>query len=629
MPKLTRTYLLSLLILLTSCSVKQSFDYDSLLVSARKDLRRGEYDEALKAFIQLKASNEYYDRAMKGIIDVYQEQKRSKDLLIILEQEVSTKSTKYLLSAIAGIYRQLGLFDESLDYYGQYLDLLPEGHKNVSRVNNIIAELEYALSMLNNPYQVEILPLSPPINSEWSEYSPSFTLDGMNITFTREIGGQEDLYEAQKNGPDYIVRPINAINTRYNEGAQSIAGNGSRLVFTHCNENYGYGSCDLYESIRVNGQWGTPKNLGPNINGSGWESQPSLNHDGTILYFSSNRPGGQGGSDIWMSQLDSTLSWLTPVNLGATVNTNENERSPFIHADGVTLYYSSDGLKSVGGYDLYFSQSIKGLWTEPQNCGAPINTIFDDQNLIVSTTGTVAYYSRKDSIDGDRNIYQLSLPENLRPLPTTYVKLIVLDRESLEPLIAQVTLTDIGSDKVIGIKKTDRNGSLLSPLPLGKNISVIIDRARYLFHSENLNYSDYKSRFEPFIDTIYLERVPQVFNTTKETPKLVLRNIFFESGSSVLEPESLTEIKNILNLLESYPEITITIIGHTDNIGSDEDNLSLSIDRSNAIKQSLIELGIDENRVKIDGKGESDPIADNTTDEGRALNRRTELLING
>ena len=627
MPKHFISALLLALGLMLSCGSPAAFDYDELLAASNQSLKRGLYKDALEGYVKLKCSKTYYNKAIKGIINVYQQQNRGPELLSLLVAEEKTNSSLYLLSALGGLYRQHGSPKNSLIYYQKYLKQLPSGSKNVSKVNKIINELEFAIDLMNNPYDIEVTEVVAPVTSEYSEYSPSFTLDQKKLIFTREVQGQEDLYEAFLTDSSYTIRPIKAINTKYNEGAQAISGNGQRLIFTHCNENFGYGSCDLYESVNINGQWGAPANIGPNVNGTGWESQPSLNIDGTVLYFSSNRPGGHGGSDIWKSELDNSGVWGKPKNLGPQLNSGKNERSPFIHPDGETIYFSSDGFPSIGGYDLYVSHLRNKKWSDPMNCGTPINSPFDDNSLVVSTDGQQAYFSKQKDASLDRNIYKITLPEALKPKPIIFVRLVILDQNDEQAIQATVSITDLSLDSQLDVLRSDEKGSILTTLPIGKNLSVHINAEGYLFHSENINYPKLKYGQDPYIDTIFLNSIVGASISDIESPKITLNNIFFDSGSAEIKSESETEISYIFDLLSNDGNISVIIIGHTDNIGTPEDNLSLSLNRSIAIKQALVDMGIDSGRIQTIGRGELEPITNNDTAEGRAQNRRTELMI--
>lgn len=629
MPNYLTISQLLFLLFFVSCGGPEQIDYQELLKTSQASLKRGLYAEALEGYNTLKGTPQYYNDGLRGIIAVYEDQGKVDQLLPILAQESELTNNRFLLSALGGLYRDQGKLNESLKYYEQYLSELPDGSRNVSRVNKIITELRDGINLLQNPHNVTVRKLDNPVNSSYSEYSPSFTLDEERLIFTRQLRGQEDLYEAELINSKYVVNPIEAVNTRkYNEGAQSISGNGQKLVFTHCNEDFGYGSCDLYESENINGQWSKPKNMGPVINGKSWDTQPSLSADGTELYYASNRPNGYGGSDIWKSTINAQGEWGEPVNLGNKVNTPEEEKSPFIHPDGQTIYFSSEGHKRIGGFDLFLSRKSEQGWSTPENIGAPINTVYDDHNLIVSTDGQRAYYARQDSGSTDRNIYEIMLPESVKPLPTTYLKIYVLDESDNQPLMAEIDFDDLETGEGIKTLMTNQSGLLLTTLPIGQNLAIHVELKGYLFHSENIHYPELRHGQDPYIDTIYLQPIEKEATAVEEAPSIILNNIFFDSGSAELKPESQQEISYIYNLLNNDPTIHATIIGHTDNVGSDSDNQLLSERRANAIKSALVSKGIATTRISTLGKGESEPIADNATEAGRKINRRTELKIN-
>ncbi len=619
---------LLLTILLSACSATKVVNNDELLTQSQTYLRQGLYAQAIEGFIKLKDNKTYHRQAVKGIIEAYTQQGQKKELIELLERDYQMNPRPFLISALAALHRDAGDIAASLRYYKEYERGLLLDSKNSQTVKGIIAQLEEAQRLLDNPYNVDIAKLDYPINTELSEYSPSFNLDESTLIFTRQINGQEDLYQATKLGEKYDVSPISQINTRYNEGAQTIAGDGSRLIFTHCNERFGYGSCDLYQSLRQQNTWSEPKNLGPSLNTAGWESHPSLSEDGRTLYYATNRPGGFGGSDIWTTTLQDDQTWSQPSNLGPIVNTPGNERSPYIHADGTTLYYSSDGLGGIGGKDLYMTQKEATQWSFPKNLGAPINTPFDDNNLVVSTDGTYGYYSREDTLGQQRDLYRISIPVDLRPIPVTFLRYLILDSRTQDPLMARLSIIDLDQNKEIKTLMSNKKGVILSTVPLGKNLSLHAISEGFLFHSEHVFYPSFSHGQKPFIDTLYLQPLINKEQDSNENKKpIVLKNIFFDSGSATLKQESQGEIDLLANLMREHESIEIILTGHTDNVGDAQDNMALSLKRSQAVRQALIDSGIISGRIDAQGRGESEPIADNETPEGRATNRRTELIV--
>ncbi|RYE51576.1 MAG: hypothetical protein EOP48_18025, partial [Sphingobacteriales bacterium] len=313
----------------------------------------------------------------------------------------------------------------------------------ISKANKYLRDSEFALKAIKNPLKYEPVNMGKEINSVHRDYSPTVTADGARLIFCRNIADNEDFFISYKSSGPWSapVALSDNINTKnFNEGAQSISPDGSYLFFTGCNRPDGLGRCDIYVSRKEGEIWAKPFNLGAPVNSVYWDSQPSISPDGSTLYFVSNRPGGIGGYDIWQSMLKSDGYWTEPKNLGPEINTPYDEQTPFIHSDGKTLYFSSDGWPGMGGKDIYISRvNEKGEWRRPENMGYPINTFNEETGLIVTPDGMQGMFSSNlKGGFGDMDIYQFDLPQNKKPLPITYVKGIVRDKETGKYLEAQV-----------------------------------------------------------------------------------------------------------------------------------------------------------------------------------------------
>jgi outer membrane protein OmpA-like peptidoglycan-associated protein len=404
---------------------------------------------------------------------------------------------------------------------------------------------------------------------------------------------------------------------------QSISPDGRTFVFTACEKDDSFGSCDLYVAESVGGKWQKPSNLGPNINTKSWETQPTLSADGTMLIFTSTRPGGQGKADLWMSRKDPSGRWLPAENLGATINTEEDENSPFLHPDGRTLYFSSKGHPGLGGFDLFKSElQADGSWGKPINLGYPINTKDDERHLIINANGKTGFISAnyKDSYGGI-DIYAFDIPMSIMPSPVTYIKGVISGGKNNQPIGATFELVDLTSGKILISGTSDsKTGMYLSCLPSSGRFAFNAKADGYLFHSENFTLSGKQDPAKFFELDIQLKAI-------EKGESIVLNNIFFETASSTLLPESYIELDRLKVLLEKNPSIKVEIGGHTDNVGKDEMNKKLSEDRAWSVVNYITSKGINASRLIARGYGASKPIADNGSETGRAKNRRTEFKV--
>lgn len=485
--------------------------------------------------------------------------------------------------------------------------------------------IDYASSHPDKGYVFAPRNLGDSINTTALEYFPSLTIDGKKLIFTRRLNNKESFYESDlKDGKWQGAFPLNGkINSpEYNVGAQNISQDGEWLIFTGCNFPRGFGSCDLYLSYLTKNGWSEPQNLGRNVNSEFWESTPSLSPDKRDLYFSSNRIGGYGGKDIWVCHRSDKGYWSEPENLGPDINTPGDESTPFIHADNETLYFNSTGLPGYSEKpDLFVTRKLRdGKWSTPENLGYPINTIDDEGSMIVDADGKTAYYSSdRSDTKGGLDIYTFELRKDLRPLKTLWVKGKVYDKNTKEGLPSTVILTDVKSRTTVTKLQTDENGDYLITLPVGKDYAFNVHRKGYLFFSENYNMSGTSP------DSVFTADIP--LEPIEANAKVILKNVFFDTKKTDLKPESITELDNVVRLMNENPKMKILISGYTDNVGQPEDNLKLSTGRTVSVVNYLLSKGINNSRLSFKGFGEKNPVADNDSKEGRALNRRTELSV--
>ncbi|NNF34863.1 MAG: OmpA family protein [Saprospiraceae bacterium] len=529
--------------------------------------------------------------------------------------------------SLALVNEQQGEYSEAVQYMTRYLSMVDRSAKKRDRAVELKTRYEFIAEAIKNPVPFDPIPLPDQINTEESEYTPGVSADGSEFYFVRRIRGQEDILVSYRDsnsyGEPFLVEEILSMD---NEGVFALSADGRTLIFTGCNRRDGFGSCDLYYSRKNKyGGWSTPSNMGPVINSPAWESQPSLSADGTTLYFASRRLGSIGNSDIWKSEWTREEGWSNPENIGGMINTTGSDETPFIHPDGKTLYFRSDGRVGIGKFDLYMSRYDEdlGAWDIPVNLGYPINTRDNEGGLTVSLDGTTAFYSSdqgKDNVD----IYQFELYPEVRPFPTTYARIQVTDSLTGAPLEVDVVI-DNHNKQSFSSSYTDAQGMALVALVTGNNYGLTIEKDGYLFYSRNFRLDTIATAIDPIL--IKASLLPLEKEEVEIEKPIVLNNIFFESGSAILQDISMPEIQRLTALLRNNLNYNVTIIGHTDDVGSDEDNLQLSSERAKAVYLKLIEGGISQNRVTYVGKGENEPIATNETPQGRQTNRRTEFLL--
>ncbi|GJM33702.1 MAG: cell envelope biogenesis protein OmpA [Saprospiraceae bacterium] len=536
-------------------------------------------------------------------------------------------------------------YDESVLHFKQYLAADTKSDRRRQKAEIYLVNARFAAEAVKNPVPFDPVNLGDSINTTDQEYLPSFTADGEYLIFTARVNRQEDFFYSQKIAGQWTMRKsLDAINTPQNEGAQSISADGRLLIFTFCGRTGpGSTSCDLFYSENQNGTWVSPKPLQGPINTAGWEGQPSLSADGQTLYFASDRPGGKGGRDIWQSKRLSDGSWSQPINLGDKINTPANDECPFIHPDGETLYFCSAGHPGMGGLDLYLVRRTPGGdWQTPINLGYPINTPATEGTLTVSLDGKTAYFARdKNGLNDpqgqqsrlvDNDIYSFPLYPEARPQLVTYVKAKVVNAQGRRGMQADITFIDLTHDQTFLSATTDNKGNFLVSLPAGRDYALNVNRTGYLFHSEHFALSEANTADNPYILEIILQPIPTDDGQEGQeviSDPIVLQNLFFATGSAELKPASTTELQRLKKLLTENPKLRIRINGHTDNVGSEADNLRLSEERAKAVYNWLKNQDIAPDRLSYKGFGESLPITDNDTPEGRQRNRRTDFVVIG
>ncbi len=535
------------------------------------------------------------------------------------EKDFSSRSV-FLLSEL---YLKKNNGEKAKLYAEKYLSRNDKAPNASVKAEQTVRNANFSIEAKKNPVPFNPKNLGVAINTKNLEYFPYMTPDGKLLAFTRLDGREENLYIAQKIDSGFAQATSfgTIVNTNENEGAETMNADGTLLFFTACNRMDGYGSCDIYFSQKINNKWTEPLGIGKPVNSGDWEAQPSFSSDGSALYFTSNRKGGFGGKDIWVSYLDAQLKWSIPQNLGPNINTPFDDQCPFIHADNKTLYFTSNGWPGMGNGDIFIARKTDSNWTKSVNIGYPINTENDDNGMTVSYDGKTAFLSSSRSGGfGGLDIYSFELPKSAQPNKITYIKAIVKDAKTKQLLIANYSIVDLESKLEI-YKGYSSNGSFFVSIEANKNYALQVQKEKYLFYSQNINLKE-TTELKPYELEILLE--PIATNN-----KMVLNNVFFDFDRSELNIISFLELDKVVELLQKNPILRIEIAGHTDNKGDKKYNLTLSQKRAENVVNYLVLKGILKTRLTANGYGDTSPIAPNDTEENKAKNRRTELKIIG
>jgi len=581
---------------------------------------------------------------------------------------------------IARAYHFKGLWDEALQAYQAYLAKGNNDPNAVQRVNKYITECKHGKRLMSTPTRVWIDNMGDAINTIYPEYGLIMTADGSEIYFTSRRpsttgGGMdemnnvyfEDIYTSRKdpktNSWLKAENPDSKINTKGHDAAVALSPDGSRMIVYIDDKGNG----NLYESRRKGDQWSKPKILNKEISGPYHEPSAWYSPDGKLLYFVSERPLSKNAAskdkDIYVATWNEKKEkWLDVERLPDNVNTAYDEDGIFMHPDGKTLYFSSKGHTSMGGYDIF--KTIKqddGTWSTPENLGYPINTPDDDVLFVVPASARYAYMtSFREGGFGDKDLYKVNMlgreeepymageeivleastvpirSKVIEPkleIPTSQVAIlkgIIRDDKTKKPLHAQIELIDNKDNTIVAtFESNEKTGKFLVSLPAGINYGIAVSKEDYMFHSENFDATqegDYKE-IEKVID---LKKVAI-------GEEIVLRNIFFDLNKYTLRDESKNELDRLTQLLLDNPLIKIEIGGHTDSRGSASYNQKLSENRAKSVVGYLIDKGIAKERLSFKGYGKEEPLITDSEisklrgkraiEEAHQENRRTAFKI--
>jgi len=481
------------------------------------------------------------------------------------------------------------------------------------------------------PYRSELQVQPLAINSLEDDFAPVSLRGGELLIYTSASSGpyggagSQRIWMALRNSAGWGLPNATgfALSRGEHVGTATLTPDGNYMIFAayrwDVKEEAGQGRTDLYVAELVQGEWRRIRNLGPVVNSKDWDSHPALTPDGRTLYFASDRPGGLGGTDIYVSRR-TAAGWSEPVNLGEPVNTPEDDLAPTIAPDLKTLFFSSKGHGGAGGFDIFVAthpDPTGTRWDSVANAGRPINSEFDEYFFVSIPNSENSYVSSSRS--GNLDIYTV-FPNPFPPEALVTVAGRVIDISTRRPVAADITVTDLSSGEVVANYRTDdRSGEYFVILTRGRRYSITAEAPDYIFYSD-----EYSIR--PNAEGRDLRKDIELYRTSGGTTRLL---VFFDFDKAELKNESKPDLNRGIEFLRDNPTLRVEIAGHTDSVGVAAYNRTLSQDRAEAVKRYFIDGGIDSARIVAKGYGEEQPLADNGTEEGRARNRRVEMRVLG
>lgn len=589
-----------------------------------------DYDRALERLEDALASSPDFTQARLMAADIYRRREQLEQSLAQYEALRQYEPPYYLDLFQGRLLFEMQRYPEARQFLEAYRQNPKATERYRLEAEKLLASCDFAEKALAEQQVYQPYNLGPAINSEDMEYFPSISADGLRLVFThRKLSGErqdEDFWYSERDsasGEWAPARPLpGRLNTPGNEGAQTQSADGGLIFFAACERPDGYGSCDIYASFRdEQGQWGKAINLGRNVNSSRWESQPSLSADGQSLYFVRGGSSQDPNIDIYVSRLGPE-GWGPAEALPGAVNTEGQDVSPFIHFDNQHLYFSSNGHPGFGDLDFFVSErQPDGTWGEPQNLGSPINTPAQEFSLIVGPDGRTGYFS-SDALEegmGELDLYRFELPPAHRAQAIAYLRGRVIDRESRAAVFTPLMFEDLADSSFTWRNGSNREGRFYAVLPGQREYALNIQAPGYLFYSANFALEQ-QGQEEALELLVELEPIA-VGQAVR------LENVFFDYDSYDLQPRSRAELRQVQRFLERNPGLEVELAGHTDNQGTAAYNTQLSKDRARVVYEHLVAAGIAPERLSYRGYGATEPLADNSTEEGRARNRRTEMRI--
>lgn len=533
--------------------------------------------------------------------------------------------------AMAKSYLQSGQPDKALQIIANYATI-----KDSAEWRRLSQQGQFVRTALIEPVCKAPVSLGTQVNSVYPELYPCMTADTQTLFFTRRVNNiDEEFFKAKDDscgGGWQLARNLGSPpNTPDQECAQALSADGHYLFFTRCENRsldaWTDGGCDLFMAYRVNNDsgWTIPQAFGATINTPNYEGMPSLSPDNNELYFVSDRPGGYGGMDIWVSKFENGL-WQEPVNAGPAINSVGNESAPHMDFDNKTLYFTSDGRPGMGGEDLFISRRTTGGWQPASNLGYPINTAYDEKSCFVTLDGSKLFFSSdRKGPAGNYDIFTVELPKKLKPEAVSYLEGYVYDSISKDRLnsAAMYVCKASTGDTLYSFRSNRGDASYLITLPVGE---------KYIMHTDMIGFTATRDTFtyEPLSNVPIVENVamlPSNWEDIKPIDDTMVATLHFDVNRVELSAADKAKIADAIAPWQGVKGIVVFVNAYTDNSGTPLINDELSAKRANMVAKELGSIGIDETMVRAKGWGEAKMIATNDTDEGRRLNRRVEIIV--
>ncbi len=650
--------LLMITFALQSCGL---FRYSSAYRKKRRDAydlyyTYQNYEKALKYFTELDSMSQGKDwkvRYHRALSYLQSDVNKPAALPLLLDKTVGKKMNKKKRKKdyyywLGRAYHYASKFDSAIYWYDQFLEIAGEGSKRAPEVKLLKQQAETGKKLVAEPKNIKVENLGHAINTPYHEYAPVITPDESILMFTSRrpgnIGGLrtrdgqpdtfggmwfEDVYVAIKASGKWLeAQNVGApVNTPDHDATVTISPDGKVMYFYRIDgKKWG----DIYKSVQRGYTWAEPQKLGPPINSEYWEPSMTMTPDSQIIIFSSNRPGGYGGLDLYMSRRLPDGSWAKPVNLGPKVNTPYDEDAPFIHVDGKTLYFSSNGPNSMGGFDVFVTKMIgDNEWTDPVNLGYPINTPDDDIFFVLSPDGRRGYMAsvRPEGLGGqDLYIIYMPVDKDILPSALVLVNANVVDSETKQPVFnAQIKVSY--KDSVIGVFTADEKGTYVMIVPEGVELVYIVEAEGYPSFVDTLAFKSEQEGAISYTFELKKETIDQW-----EQLRRLMPVVYFDFDKAVVKKSEEPKVDSVISLMKQYPEARLRVVGHADAKGTLQYNYRLGMRRAEAVADLLVKKGFPKDRINIESYGEVLPVKINVhidgrdNPEGRAFNRRVEFI---